>query len=186
MKLLTAGAWEPDKAIARAAIQQAEAQIAQTQTEIERALVRAPVAGRVLQVNVRPGEYVGTTPGQALVVLGDIGSLRIRVDIDETDIPRVQPGASATAFPRGGFRQEVPLQFIRIEPMVTAKRSLTGDNTERVDTRVLKMIYEVAAADAPLYVGQQLDVFLNAGRDTAGSDIAQNVPSRESLPQWPH
>ena len=83
LKLLTAGAWEPDKAIARAAIQQAEAQIAQTQTEIERALVRAPVAGRVLQVNVRPGEYVGTTPSLALVVLGDIGSLRIRVDIDE-------------------------------------------------------------------------------------------------------
>ena len=162
LKLLTAGAWEPDKAIARAAIQQAEAQIAQTQTEIERALVRAPVAGRVLQVNVRPGEYVGTTPGLALVVLGDIGSLRIRVDIDEAEIPRVQPGASATAFPRGGSRQEVPLQFIRIEPMVTAKRSLTGDNTERVDTRVLKMVYEVAAADTALYVGQQLDVFLSA------------------------
>jgi len=162
LKLLTAGAWEPDKAIARAAIQQAEAQIAQTQTEIERALVRAPVAGRVLQVNVRPGEYVGTTPGLALVVLGDIGSLRIRVDIDEAEIPRVQPGASATAFPRGGSREEVPLQFIRIEPMVTAKRSLTGDNTERVDTRVLKMVYEVAAADTALYVGQQLDVFLSA------------------------
>jgi multidrug resistance efflux pump len=171
LKLLTAGAWEPDKAIARAAIQQAEAQIAQTQTEIERALVRAPVAGRVLQVNVRPGEYVGTTPGQALVVLGDIGSLRIRVDIDEAEIPRVQPGASATAFPRGGSRQEVPLQFIRIEPMVTAKRSLTGDNTERVDTRVLKMVYEVAAADTALYVGQQLDVFLSALPEPAANSV---------------
>jgi len=171
LKLLTAGAWEPDKAIARAAIQQAEAQIAQTQTEIERALVRAPVAGRVLQVNVRPGEYVGTTPGQALVVLGDIGSLRIRVDIDETDIPRVQSGANATAFPRGGSRQEVPLQFIRIEPMVTAKRSLTGDNTERADTRVLKMVYEVAAADTALYVGQQLDVFLSALPEPAANSV---------------
>ena len=171
LKLLTAGAWEPDKAIARAAIQQAEAQIAQTQTEIERALVRAPVAGRVLQVNVRPGEYVGTTPGLALVVLGDIGSLRIRVDIDEAEIPRVQPGASATAFPRGGSRQEVPLQFIRIEPMVTAKRSLTGDNTERVDTRVLRMVYEVAAADTALYVGQQLDVFLSALPEPAANSV---------------
>jgi hypothetical protein len=61
--------------------------------------------------------------------------------------------------------------------MVTPKQSLTGDNTERVDTRVLKMIYHVAGSDQALYVGQQLDVFLNAGQDTAGSDIAQNVPS---------
>jgi len=38
----------------------------------------------------------------------------------------------------------VALQFVRVEPMITAKRSLTGDNTERVDTRVLKLIYEVA------------------------------------------
>ena len=186
LQLLTAGAWEPDKAIARAAIQQAESQVLQTQVEIERALVRAPASGRVLQVNVRPGEYVGTTPGQALIVLGDTGSLRVRVNIDEADIPRVRPGMSATGYPRGGSRQEVPLQFVRVEPMVTPKQSLTGDNTERVDTRVLKMIFQVAGSDPALYVGQQLDVFLNAGQDTAGSDIAQNFPRRESLPRWPH
>ena len=55
--------------------------------------------------------------------------------------------------------------------MVTAKRSLTGDNTERVDTRVLKMIYEVAAADTPLYVGQQLDVFLSALPEPAANSV---------------
>ena len=174
LKLLTAGAWEPDKVIARAAILQAEAQISQTQTEIERALVRAPVAGRVLQVNVRPGEYVGTAPGQALVVLGDIGSLRVRVDIDEADIPRVRAGMSASAFARGGSREEVPLQFVRVEPMVTAKRSLTGDNTERVDTRVLKLIFEVAGTNQTLYVGQQLDVFLAAKLGSIGRSVAQN------------
>lgn len=162
LNLLTAGAWEPDKAIARATIQQAQSQIAQTQTEIERALVRAPVAGRVLQVNVRPGEYVGTTPGEALVVLGDIGQLRVRVDIDEADLPRFRPGTSATGFPRGGARQEIPLAFVRLEPLVIPKRSLTGDNTERVDTRVLQVIYEVAGSNQTLYVGQQLDVFLDA------------------------
>jgi HlyD family secretion protein len=174
LQLLTAGAWESDKAIAQAAIQQAKAQIEQTEIEIERALVRAPVAGRVLQVNVRPGEYVGTTPGQALVVLGDIGSLRVRVDIDEADIPRIRPGQSARAFPRGGSRQEVPLRFVRVEPLVIPKRSLTGDNTERVDTRVLKLIYEVAAADQLLYVGQQLDVFLDADASSSPADVVRN------------
>jgi len=167
LALLTAGAWEPDKLIARAAVAQAEAQIAQTETEIERALVRAPVSGRVLQVNVRPGEYVGTTPGQALVVLGDIGQLRVRADIDEADLPRFRPGIHATAFPRGDKQREIPLQFVRVEPMVVPKRSLTGDNTERVDTRVLQVIYEVAGSDQTLYVGQQLDVFLNADAASA-------------------
>src|SRR5262245_3184774 len=174
LELLTTGAWEPDKAIARAAILQMEAQVAQTETEIERALVRSPVAGRVLQVNVRPGEYVGTTPGQALVVLGDIGSLRVRVDMDEDDIPRVRPGARASAFPRGDSRQEIPLQFVRVEPLVIPKRSLTGDNTERVDTRVLKLIYEVAGTNPTLYVGQQLDVFLDAAPMESAASLVQN------------
>jgi multidrug resistance efflux pump len=161
LSLLKAGAWEPDKAIARAEIDEAKAQIQQTETEIERALVRAPVAGRVLQVNVRPGEYVGALPGQSLVVLGDSRRLHIRVDIDEADIPRFQPGAAAQAYLRGHNRLEVPLRFVRLEPLVVPKRSLTGDNTELVDTRVLQVIYEADDAHQPLYVGQQVDVFIN-------------------------
>ena len=42
------------------------------------------------------------------------------------------------------------------------KRSLTGDSTERVDTRVLQVIYRVERDDLPLFVGQQLDVFIDA------------------------
>jgi multidrug resistance efflux pump len=163
LKLLKAGAWEPDKAIARAEIAQAQAQIEQIQTDIDRALVRAPVAGRVLQVNVRPGEYVGASPGQSLMVLGDNGKLHVRVDIDEADIPRFRPGVDAKAYLRGHDRLEVPLHFVRLEPMVVPKRSLTAENTELVDTRVLQVIYEAADDKQSLYVGQQVDVFLDAG-----------------------
>ena len=92
MQLLTAGAWEPDKAIARAAIHQAEAQIDQTQTEIERALVRAPVAAACCRSTCGRANIVGASPAQSLVVLGDIGSLHVRVDIDEADIPRIPAG----------------------------------------------------------------------------------------------
>jgi HlyD family secretion protein len=165
LKLLKAGAWEPDKAIARAEIAQAKAQIQEIQTEIDRALVRAPVAGRVLQVNVRPGEFVGASPGQSLMVLGDSGKLHVRVDIDEADIPRFRLGEEAKAYLRGRDRLEVPLNFVRVEPLVVPKKSLTGENTELVDTRVLQVIYE-AADHQPLYVGQQVDVFLNAGGES--------------------
>ena len=161
--LLKAGAWRPDKDIARANVEMAEAQVQQTKTDLDRALVRAPRDGVVLQVNVREGEYVGTPPGQALMMLGAINEkFHVRVDINEHDIPRFRPGAPARASLRGDPRQDFPLTFVRVEPYVLPKKSLTGDNTERVDTRVLQVIYAVEARYRPLYVGQQVDVFIEA------------------------
>jgi len=161
--LLKAGAWQRDKEITAAGIALAEAQVTQTKTDLDRVLVRAPRDGVILQVNVREGEYVGTPPSQALMVLGATHEkLHIRVDLNEHDIPRFRPGAPGVASPRGNPRITYPLRFERVEPFVIPKKSLTGDNTERVDTRVLQVIYAVAAKDRPLYVGQQVDVFVES------------------------
>jgi multidrug resistance efflux pump len=160
--LVKAGAWKFDKDIASAQVALAEAQVLQTRTDLERVLVRAPRDGVVLQVNVREGEYVGTPPGQALMLLGAVNDrLHVRVDIDEHDIPRFVKGAPATASPRGHAELSFPLRFERVETYVIPKRSLTGDNTERVDTRVLQVIYSMAS-DGRIYVGQQMDVFIDA------------------------
>ena len=167
LKLTKAGAWEYDLTIAQAAIELAKAQVEQDKTDIERAIVRAPVDGVILQVNVRPGEYVGTMPGQALIVLGaHTDRVSVRVDIDEHDIPRFKGGAAARASLRGAPEISYPLEFVRIEPYVIPKKSLTGENTERVDTRVLQVLYSLRAADRPIYVGQQLDVFIDVGAKT--------------------
>jgi multidrug resistance efflux pump len=162
LNLLKAGTWEPDIQIAKSAVERAEAQVKQAQTEIDRLTVRALVDGTVLQVNVRPGEYVGAPPGQALIVLGSVTQLHVRVDIDEYDIPRFQPDAPARATLKGQSGGFFPLKFVRIEPYVVPKKSLTGDNTERVDTRVLQVIYAVETGGRRLFVGQQLDVFIDA------------------------
>jgi multidrug resistance efflux pump len=161
LALLKAGAWDADKVVARAAVAQAEAQVGQTRTDLDRRVVRAPVTATVLEVNLRPGEFVGTPPNQPLVVLGDVDVLHVRVDVDENDIHRFRPGMAAVAKLRGDPRREFPLRFVRVEPYVVPKKALTGDNTERVDTRVLQVIYAVDAPGAPLFVGQQVDVFLN-------------------------
>jgi HlyD family secretion protein len=167
--LLKAGAWKPDIDIARAAVGQAEAVILQTKTELDRAVVRAAVDGQVLKVYVHPGEYVGAQPGQALVVLGRLGRMHVRADISEHDIDRFRTGVPARAITRGQARKEYALQFVRVEPFVVPKKSLTGDNTERVDTRVLQVIYLLTGAEERVYVGQQLDVFLDIGdRAAAG------------------
>jgi multidrug efflux pump subunit AcrA (membrane-fusion protein) len=171
LALLKAGAWGKDKAIARASVALAEAQIAQTKTDLDRTLVRAPVDGKVLQVNVRPGEFVGAPPSQALVVLGSVAKMHVRVDIDEHDIPRAHryfaPQFHAVASPRGDPSLKFPLTFVRVEPYVVPKKSLTGDNTERVDTRVLQVIYQVDREQPGLFVGMQLDVFIDGDASPA-------------------
>jgi hypothetical protein len=96
------------------------------------------------------------------VVLGDTDVLHVRVDIDENDIHRFRPGMRAVAKLRGDPTQAYPLRFVRVEPYVIPKKALTGDNTERVDTRVLQVIYAIDAPGAALYVGQQFDAFLAA------------------------
>ena len=161
-KLLKAGAWEYDQRVAQSAIDRAATQVQQTETELDRLVVRALVDGEVLQVNVRPGEFVGAPAGQPLVVLGNVMQLHVRVDIDEYDIPRFVPEAPARATLKGQPNDFGPLRFVRIEPYVVPKKSRTGDNTERVDTRVLQVIYAIDAGGRRLFVGQQLDVFVDA------------------------
>jgi HlyD family secretion protein len=168
--LLKAGAWEPDKHVAQSAVDHAAAQVQETQTELDRLVIRALVDGEVLQVNVRPGEFVGAPPSQALVVLGNVTQLHVRVDIDEYDIPRFVADAPARATLKGNSAESYPLRFVRIEPYVVPKKSLTGDNTERVDTRVLQVIYAIDNGSKRLFVGQQLDVFIDAA-PTAGRQV---------------
>ena len=176
LDLLKAGSWQYDRDVAREGISKAEADVAKAEIELDRLVVRALVAGEVLQVKVRPGEYVGTPPNQPLVILGNIETLRVRVDIDEYDISRFRSDVPATAVPRGNLQVRYPLTFVRVEPFVIPKKSLTGDNTERVDTRVLQVIYEFDPAGLPpLFVGQQVEVFIDA--DTPPAPDADTPPA---------
>src|SRR5262249_20644768 len=106
LALMKAGAWEPDKEVAKVAVEMGQAQLDQVETDLERLTATALVDGEVLQVNVRPGEYVNAQAGSALIVLGNVGTLHVRVDVDEHDVPRFEPGAPAKAFLRGDPRQE--------------------------------------------------------------------------------
>jgi hypothetical protein len=120
-------------------------------------------------VDVRPGEFVqGASQQAAPVVLGRLGPLQVRVQVDEEDASRVLPGAEAEGFVRGRERTKLSLQFVRIEPRIVPKLSLTGATTERVDTRVLFVVYEVVGTAERVYPGQKLDVFV-AGRAGSGN-----------------
>jgi RND family efflux transporter MFP subunit len=153
---------------AKALVQQAEAALATTQTTLARLVVQAPVDGEVLQVNIRPGEFAQagalTTP---LLVLGNMDQLHVRVDIDENDAWRFDKNSKAVAFLRGNRNFKTDLIPAYVEPYVVPKKSLTGDSTEQVDTRVLQALYSFDRSQLPVYVGQQMDVFIEA-KDYAG------------------
>lgn len=157
---LKAGAWQPDIDSAAATLAQAKATLEQAKVAAEQYRVDAPIAGEVLQVNVRVGEYVSGAE-DSLIVFGDTSALNVRVDIDEVDVPRFQNAGKAIAYRRGDSENAISLTLVRVEPLVIPKQTLTGELQERTDTRVLQAIFQVGRSEKmpKLYVGQQLDVF---------------------------
>ena len=146
-----------------AQVEQARAAVAAARTELDLHTARSPLTGRVLQVNVRPGQFAQTgVLSTSLVVVGVVDPMHIRADVDEADLGRFEPGAPAIASPRGNADRKATAKFVRVEPLVVPKQSLTGSGSERVDTRVLQVIYEVDPEELGAYVGQQVDLFIKA------------------------
>jgi multidrug resistance efflux pump len=152
-----------------AAVEQERGSVSLAETEVELRTVRAPEDGTMLQVNVRPGEFAQASAlSLPLIIMGRITPLYARVDIDEADIASLLPDATATATAslRGSARSRLNLRFVRIEPLVVPKRSLSGQLTERTDTRVLQIIYEIVGDVDTLWPGQQLDVLIQDNRQS--------------------
>ncbi len=161
LSLLAGETSAPTLEVQRAAIEQARANVMREQTNVELHTVRAPLDSTILQVKIRVGEFAAAAVlTNALMVLGVIDPLHIRVEIDESEIPRFHVGATAYAAVRGRANQQVPMKFVRSEPFVVPKRSLSGGVSERVDTRVLQLIYAVSPSALDARVGQQVDVFI--------------------------
>lgn len=151
--------------LAQAELQAARARADTLRTEIGRLTVRAPIAGEILAVNIRKGEFVSTQGGgntQPYIEMGETSPLHVRIDIDEEQAPRVALGASATVSPRGAAERQVTARFVRAEPLIVPKRSLTNSAAERVDVRVLQVIYELPETDGLFRVGQQVDAYIPA------------------------
>jgi multidrug efflux pump subunit AcrA (membrane-fusion protein) len=160
LALITAGPWSADLAVADARVAAAEARVRRAEADLERLVVRAPVPGSVLRLNVRPGEFAQTGRlREPLVVFGAIDTLHVRVEIDESEGWKVAASSPAFAVPRGQTGVRLPLTFVRVEPYVTPKQSLTGDSSERVDTRVRQIVYRLSPGSR-VAVGQQVDVFI--------------------------
>jgi len=161
---LVAGAWKQDIIVAESELALARASIARTQADIERLTTFAPINALVLRLTARAGQYapVGTLD-EPLASLGSPGPLHVRADINEHDMPRVHAGAAALAMVRGNAGKKLELEFVRVEPLVIPKKALSGFAQERVDTRVMQVIFKISTSLPNVLVGQQVDVFIDAG-----------------------
>lgn len=159
--------------LAQAQLGSASAARDSARTELARLTVTAPITGEVLRVDVRPGEFVqaGGPQGSSASIymqMGQTTPLHLRIDIDEDDAGRVNQGAPAIVTPRGAPGDRVEAAFVRAEPLITPKRSLTNSATERVDVRVLQLIYRLPDGEKRFRVGQQVDAFIPARAAVSG------------------
>jgi HlyD family secretion protein len=131
----------------------------------------APRDGVVMAVNVAPGSFVstqgaydqyteGTTP--VLALGSPQGWLNVRCYVDEILVPRLPSPAKIKAqMSIRGSSVKVPIEFVRVQPFVSPKIELADEKAERVDVRVLPVIFRVKrTADMNLYPGELVDVFI--------------------------
>lgn len=152
----------------------ADANVHEIETNIARSIIRAPIDGKILQVNSHIGEIAPIIPfissqstwltaaNGTLILMGCVSPMQIRIDIDEEDAWRYEPGSAATAFVRGNRNINFPVTYVRTEPYIIPKSSFTGQTAERVDTRVLQVLYQFEKKDLPVYAGQILDIFIES------------------------
>ena len=157
------GTWQPDLDIAKLETIQAKANIERMQAEIQRTIIRSPIDGIILQVKIHEGELPSAVAAKGpLMVVGDTDEMYLKVSVNQFEAPYFRADAPAIAYLRGNARVEFPLEFIRLEPYLVNKQNFTNEITDKVDTRVLQVIYHIKKADQNIFVGQQMDVFIKA------------------------
>lgn len=177
------GTYPEDLAVAEAEAKVADADVAMLQTDLVQSEVKAPIDGTVLRVNARAGEFASAGAlREGLVVMGQLTPLHIRVDVDELDAWRFDPNGKAVAMLRGGKVVEFPIEYVRTVPVVIPKRTLTGENSERIDTRVMEMIYRFTQDNPKVLPGQLLDVYIDSGLITPATPATPATPSSVPAP----
>lgn len=135
-------------------------------------VVRAPTDATVLAINTTAGGYVSaqgaydsyTQANIPAVVLGpEAGALSVRCYVDEILLNRLPHGSTMKAeMIVRGADIHVPLEFVRIQPYVTPKIELSNERQERVDLRVLPVIFRFRTTpNVKLFPGQLVDVYIS-------------------------
>ncbi len=158
---------------------------------LDRYQLRAPMDGVVMAVKTSVGSYVSSqgvydTYTQALtpaVVMGSSeNDLAVRTYVDEILVHRLPDAAKMEAqMTIRGTTMSIPLEFVRIQPYVSPKIQLSDQRLERVDVRVLPVIFRFQRpSDIHLFPGQLVDVYLSGSQQAQMSGTAGHAKSAPS------
>jgi HlyD family secretion protein len=154
---------EEDITLAEADLQLARARLEEARARYAKTLIRSPIDGTVLRKHHRTGESVSnsSTVPDPILTVGDKKVVRVRVDVDETEVSKVQLGqkayVTADAFPNQKFWGRV----VQIGEQLGRKNVRTDEPTERVDTKILETLLELDAG-ASLPMGLRVDAYIVA------------------------
>lgn len=150
---------------------QAQAALKASAVALAQYVIKAPADGVVLAINSTVGSYVSAqgaydtyTQGfSPLIVMStDQEHLAVRCYVDEILIARLPtPEHIRAQMLIHGTDIKVPLEFVRVQPYVSPKIELSNQRQEKVDLRVLAVIFRFEKKDLPrVYPGQLVDVFI--------------------------
>ncbi len=152
---------EEDQAFAEADLELAKAQLAEAQARYEKTFIRSPIDGSVLRKHHRSGESVSnsSTVPDPILTIGDRKRLRVRVDVDETDVSKVREGQRAYVTADAFGTQKFWGHVVRLGQQLGPKNVRTDEPTERVDTKILETLVELDAG-SKLPDGLRVDAYI--------------------------
>jgi HlyD family secretion protein len=152
---------EEDRSLAQADLQLALAQLQEAQARYEKTFIRSPIEGTVLRKHHRSGESVSnsSTVPDPVLTIGDRQVLRVRVDVDETDVSKVQVGQKAYVTADAFGKQKFWGRVVRVGQQLGPKNVRTDEPTEKVDTKILETLVELDPGSR-LPDGLRVDAFI--------------------------
>ena len=162
--LLDDHAREEDQSFAEADLKLAQGQLAEAQARYEKTFIRSPIDGTVLRKHHRDGESVSnsSTVPDPILTIGDRKSLRVRVDVDETDVSKVREGQRAYVTADAFGKQKFWGHVVRVGQQLGPKNVHTDEPAEKVDTKILETLVELdPGSDLP--DGLRVDAFIVPG-----------------------
>ncbi len=171
-ELTKAGAWSFDIKNQEMQHEALEKAYSASSALLAKYTIRAPVDGVVMSVNTSVGSYAspqGTYDsytdsfGPPLVMGSADAILAVRVYVDEILVHRLPPASQIRAqMSIRGTSVSIPLEYVRVQPFVSPKIQLSNQRKERVDVRVLPVIFRFEKPkNLELYPGQLVDVYIS-------------------------
>jgi multidrug resistance efflux pump len=146
--------------VARGQLAVAEAKLERARVEHDFHLIRANRSGTVLEIYRHAGDAVNTQYPTPILRIADTSRLRIRLEVNEPDVPHLEPGRKGSFQVRGRAESAGQLVIKTIVPLFGPRRLFNPDTSVRNDTRTVAMLCEPADLQIPLLIGQRVTAFL--------------------------